>query len=60
VSTLTLARTATEIDVASNGTDGIDEHEIKFQFPRQGEWTHEHWLQFPDDGWKYEILDGVL
>lgn len=60
MSTLTLERIATEIDVASNGTNGIDQHEIKFQFPRQGEWTYEHWLQFPNDGWKYEIIDGVL
>lgn len=29
-------------------------------FPRQGEWTYEHWLKFPNDGWKYEIIDGVL
>jgi hypothetical protein len=27
-------------------------------FPRQGEWTYEHWLKFPNDGWKYEILKG--
>lgn len=30
------------------------------QFPRQGEWAYENWLKFPDDGWKYEIIDGVL
>jgi Uma2 family endonuclease len=30
------------------------------KFPRQGEWTYEDWLKFPDDGWKYEIIDGVL
>lgn len=30
------------------------------KIPRQGEWTYEHWLQFPNDGWKYEIIDGVL
>ncbi|MBV7327824.1 Uma2 family endonuclease [Chloroflexi bacterium TSY] len=29
-------------------------------FPRQGEWTYEHWVQLPDDGWKYEVIDGVL
>ncbi len=33
---------------------------LTWHFPRQGEWTFDHWLQFPDDGWKYEILDGVL
>lgn len=26
------------------------------KFPRQGEWTYEDWLKFPDDGWKYEII----
>ncbi len=30
------------------------------KFPRQGEWTYEDWLNFPDDGWKYEIINGVL
>ena len=32
----------------------------QFRFPRQGEWTYEHWPNFPDDGWKHEIIDGVL
>jgi Uma2 family endonuclease len=32
----------------------------QFRLPRQGEWTYEHWLNFPKDGWKYEIIDGVL
>lgn len=32
----------------------------KPRFPRQGEWTYEDWLKFPNDGWKYEIIDGVL
>jgi Uma2 family endonuclease len=30
------------------------------RFPRQGEWTYEDWLELPNDGWKYEIVDGVL
>jgi Uma2 family endonuclease len=30
------------------------------RFPNQGEWTYEDWLNFPDDGWKYEIINGVL
>lgn len=60
MSTVTMERTATAVDVAVNGTNGIEQHESKFHFPRQGEWTYEHWLQFPQDGWKYEILDGVL
>ncbi len=29
-------------------------------FPKQGEWTYEHWLHLPEDGWTYEIIDGVL
>ncbi len=32
----------------------------RFRFPRQGEWTYEDWLNFPNDGWKYEIINGVL
>ena len=32
----------------------------KLRFPGQGEWTYEDWLNFPNDGWKYEIIDGVL
>ena len=26
----------------------------------QGSWTYEDWLTFPDDGWKYEIINGAL
>ena len=26
----------------------------------QGMWTYEDWLHFPNDGWKYEIIDGEL
>jgi len=33
---------------------------VQLRIPRQGEWTYEHWLNFPDDGWKYEIINGVL
>jgi Uma2 family endonuclease len=28
--------------------------------PRQGEWTYSHYAALPDDGHRYEILDGVL
>lgn len=28
--------------------------------PAQGEWTYEDWLQLPDNGFRYEVLDGVL
>jgi len=60
MSTLILEQRATEADVAGKQVNGVDEHESQFHFPRQGEWTYEHWLRFPTDGWKYEIIDGVL
>ena len=28
--------------------------------PRQGEWTYSHYEALPDDGQKYEIINGVL
>lgn len=28
--------------------------------PAQGDWTYEDWLRLPDDGFRYEVLDGVL
>lgn len=28
--------------------------------PRQGEWTYSHYAALPDDGRRYEIIDGVL
>jgi Uma2 family endonuclease len=34
--------------------------QIQFRLRHQGTWTYEDWLNFPDDGWKYEILDGEL
>lgn len=37
-----------------------DQNQSSRRFPRQGEWTYEDWLQLPPDGWKYEIIDGVL
>ena len=54
-------RLATEAQTnqAITQTNGVSDH-TKFQFPRQGEWTYEHWLHFPNDSWKYEIIDGVL
>jgi hypothetical protein len=29
-------------------------------WPLQGQWTYEDWLQLPDDGYRYEIIDGEL
>lgn len=28
--------------------------------PEQGRWTFEDWRQLPDDGYRYEVIDGVL
>jgi hypothetical protein len=28
--------------------------------PELGEWTYADWLKLPDDGYRYEIIDGVL
>ncbi len=28
--------------------------------PPQGHWTHAHWEALPDDGNRYEVIDGVL
>ena len=28
--------------------------------PKQGYWTYEHYVALPDDGQRYEIIDGVL
>ena len=29
-------------------------------WPVQGQWTYEDFLRLPDDGIRYEIIDGVL
>src|SRR5690348_2287945 len=28
--------------------------------PKQGEWTYDHYATLPDDGQRYEIVNGVL
>lgn len=28
--------------------------------PAQEHWTYEDWLKLPDDGYRYEVIDGVL
>jgi len=28
--------------------------------PKQGNWTYNHYAALPDDGQRYEIVDGVL
>lgn len=34
--------------------------EAEQSWPTQGEWTYEDYLRLPDDGNRYEIIDGVL
>ena len=34
--------------------------EKQFNLRPQGTWTYQDWLNFPDDGWKYEIIDREL
>jgi Uma2 family endonuclease len=29
-------------------------------YPEQGYWTYDDWSQLPDDGFRYEVIDGVL
>ena len=30
------------------------------EWPPQGEWTYEAYKRLPDDGWKYEVIEGEL
>lgn len=30
------------------------------EWPEQGQWTYEDWARLPDDGTRYEVIDGVL
>jgi Uma2 family endonuclease len=30
------------------------------EWPEQGQWTYEDWERLPEDGWRYEVIDGVL
>lgn len=30
------------------------------KLPAQGEWTYEDYRKLPDDGWRYEVIQGVL
>ena len=32
----------------------------EYPWPEQGMWTYEDWLRLPDDGYRYEILEGEL
>ncbi|MBX3056337.1 MAG: hypothetical protein KF770_07690 [Anaerolineae bacterium] len=30
------------------------------RWPEQGQWTYEDYVRLPDDGRRYEIIEGVL
>jgi Uma2 family endonuclease len=30
------------------------------ELPEQGKWTYEDWLRLPDDGYRYEVINGVM
>ena len=32
----------------------------QFRLKPQGQWTYQDWFNFPEDGWKYEIINGDL
>jgi Uma2 family endonuclease len=38
----------------------VPRKEIKSYWPSRGQWTYEDYLRLPDDGNRYEIIDGVL
>lgn len=38
----------------------VDLPERELPWPQQGEWTYEDYLRLPDDGRRYEIIEGVL
>ena len=55
----TAAEQATAKQTITNQTSNVQNQPSR-RFPRQGEWTYEDWLELPADGWKYEIINGVL
>lgn len=34
--------------------------QLRMPLPEQGEWTYEDWRLLPNDGYRYEVFDGVL
>lgn len=34
--------------------------ELENFWPEQGQWTYDDYKQLPDDGWRYEIIEGEL
>ena len=44
----------------SKATQVVPTLDTKIKWPQQGEWTYEDWLRLPDDGFRYEVLNGEL
>ncbi len=32
----------------------------EYHYPEQGQWTYDDWARLPDDGTRYEVIDGEL
>lgn len=33
---------------------------VAYQYPEQGKWTYDDWARLPENGTRYEVIDGVL
>lgn len=33
---------------------------MEYHYPEQGQWTYDDWARLPDDGTRYEVIDGEL
>jgi len=51
-----MARTTAQLRARDFPSFGMGDRPL----PAQGEWTYEDYLRLPDDGWRYEVLKGVL
>jgi Uma2 family endonuclease len=38
----------------------VEKHTPAAAWPEQGQWTFDDWLRLPDDGFRYEIIEGEL
>ncbi|MEW5988952.1 MAG: Uma2 family endonuclease, partial [Chloroflexota bacterium] len=46
--------------IAAIASPTLLEKENAHPWPAQGQWTYEEYLRLPDDGRRYEIIEGVL
>lgn len=56
--TLTRTRETTRPAVSTVGVGLYPQ--VRIQWPQPGEWTYEDWVRLPDDGFRYEVLNGEL